>query len=204
MQGQGRGRASWENEPVSSEALFRSDRSLLAARRCSSDLNGIKEAMLATLKASRPYAWALLLFQSFLIIIYFVGTDYSEKPEDPRLPSTETGAGGAISESSVTAYYWYFIHIVLMMPIGFGYLVTFLRRYRYSGVGFTFVLTAVIFQWSLIIVTFWEKVRRALFARQGAGAHQAPPFSASHIPIAPSLPSHPHINPRLLSCCTAL
>lgn len=139
------------------------------------DRTRIKETMLATIKSGRPYAWALLLFQSILIIIFFVGTDYSEKPEDPRIPSTH-GSNGAISESSVTAYYWFFIHIALMMPIGFGYLVTFLRKYRYSGVGFTFLLTAVLFQWSLIVVKFWEKVRKSVLVPKGAGLPNSPLF----------------------------
>lgn len=116
--------------------------------------------MKQTLTSARPFAWALLLFQCFLIIVFFVGTDYDDKPTDPRHPEHAAPGEEKGEESSVAAYYWYFIHIVIMMPIGFGYLVTFLRKYRYSGVGFTFVLTAVIFQWSLIIVTFWHKVRK--------------------------------------------
>ena len=131
--------------------------------------------MLATLRSARPYAWALLLIQCAFIIIYFVGTEYSEKPADPRITTNSTTTGGKISDSSVNAYYWYFNHIVIMMPIGFGYLVTFLRKYRYSGVGFTFVLTALIFQWSLIVVTFWERVRRP--------SHGATSLVPSHSPI---------------------
>lgn len=115
--------------------------------------------MLKALRESRPFAWALLLFQLFLVIIFFVGTDYEEKPRDPRNnePSNESPDAG--KDSIIANWYWYFNHIVMMMPIGFGYLVTFLRKYRYSGIGFTFLLTALIFQWSLIIVTFWRKVK---------------------------------------------
>lgn len=86
--------------------------------------------MLKALRESRPFAWALLLFQLFLVIIFFVGTDYEEKPRDPRNnePSNESPDAG--KDSIIANWYWYFNHIVMMMPIGFGYLVTFLRKVR--------------------------------------------------------------------------
>lgn len=88
------------------------------------------EPMLKALRESRPFAWALLLFQLFLVIIFFVGTDYEEKPRDPRNnePSNEPPDAG--KDSIIANWYWYFNHIVMMMPIGFGYLVTFLRKVR--------------------------------------------------------------------------
>jgi len=115
--------------------------------------------MLKAFKTARPFSWMLLLFQIFFMIIFFVGCDYDDKPRDPRSEAPSSEAPDAGKDSNVASYYWYFNHIVFMMPIGFGYLVTFLRKYRYSGVGFTFVLTALIFQWSLIVIVFWQKVR---------------------------------------------
>lgn len=37
-----------------------------------------------------------------------------------------------------------------MVFVGFGFLMTFLRRYGYSGVGFNFLLAAIIIQWAVI------------------------------------------------------
>lgn len=159
------GAKAWQRT-VSSEGSCCTHRVVLVLRLRTPDRTRLKEAMLATIKAGRPFAWALLLFQSFMIIIFFVGTDYEKKPHDPRVPS-DHGESGPIEEVSVSAYYSYYIHIALMMPIGFGYLVTFLRKYRYSGVGFTFLLTAVLFQWSFIVVRFWEKVRRSVLVSKG-------------------------------------
>jgi ammonium transporter Rh len=37
------------------------------------------------------------------------------------------------------------------MFIGFGFLMTFLKRYGFSSVGFNFLITAYVIQWSLLI-----------------------------------------------------
>jgi len=115
--------------------------------------------MFKAIRSARPFSWALLLFQLFLMIIFFIGCEYDDKPADPRSTTPSSVSPDVGKDSSISSYYWYFNHVVIMMPIGFGYLVTFLRKYRYSGVGFTFVLSALIFEWSLIVLVFWQKVR---------------------------------------------
>lgn len=100
-----------------------------------------------------------MLFQLFLVIIFFIGTDYGDAHVEATTNSTGTPTAEVGADDDIGSYYWYFNHVVIMMPIGFGYLVTFLRKYRYSGVGYTYLLTALIFQWSLIVLVFWQKVR---------------------------------------------
>lgn len=43
-----------------------------------------------------------------------------------------------------------------MIFIGFGYLMTFLKRYGFSSVGFTLLLGAFIIQWALLCQGFFE------------------------------------------------
>lgn len=38
-----------------------------------------------------------------------------------------------------------------MMFVGFGFLMTFLKRYGYSAVGFNFVVAAYVLEWSLLV-----------------------------------------------------
>lgn len=38
-----------------------------------------------------------------------------------------------------------------MIFVGFGFLMTFLQRYGYSGVGFNFLLAAFGIQWALLL-----------------------------------------------------
>jgi ammonium transporter Rh len=44
-----------------------------------------------------------------------------------------------------------FTDIHVMMFIGFGFLMTFLRRYSYSGVGFNFIVCAFTLEWAVIV-----------------------------------------------------
>lgn len=38
-----------------------------------------------------------------------------------------------------------------MMFIGFGFLMTFLKKYGYSSVGYNFLLAAYVLQWALLV-----------------------------------------------------
>ncbi len=38
-----------------------------------------------------------------------------------------------------------------MMFVGFGFLMTFLKRYGFSSVGFNFLITSYVIEWSLLI-----------------------------------------------------
>lgn len=45
-----------------------------------------------------------------------------------------------------------------MMLFGFGNLMTFLHRYGYSAVGYTFLITCLGLQWGIINYDFWHGV----------------------------------------------
>nr|XP_022914592.1 ammonium transporter Rh type A [Onthophagus taurus] len=49
-----------------------------------------------------------------------------------------------------------FQDVHVMIFIGFGYLMTFLKRYGFSAVGFNFLLAAVIVQWALVCKGFYN------------------------------------------------
>lgn len=38
-----------------------------------------------------------------------------------------------------------------MMFVGFGFLMTFLKRYGYGSVGFNFVVAAYVLEWALLV-----------------------------------------------------
>jgi ammonium transporter Rh len=43
-----------------------------------------------------------------------------------------------------------------IMFIGFGFLVTFLKRYGYGGIGFNFLIAAYALEWSLLVKGWFD------------------------------------------------
>ena len=52
--------------------------------------------------------------------------------------------------SEFTTLYNMFLGVLVMMLIGFGYLMTFLKRYGLSALGFTLIVTCISLQWGVI------------------------------------------------------
>ncbi|XP_015835085.1 ammonium transporter Rh type A isoform X3 [Tribolium castaneum] len=78
----------------------------------------------------------VLLIQIILIVLFFIFTTYDDKYESNAYPMFQD------------------IHVMIF--IGFGFLMTFLRRYGYSAVGFNFLLGALIIQWALLCQGFYQ------------------------------------------------
>ena len=58
----------------------------------------------------------------------------------------------------VTQYYQYLIHVNIMVWVGFGFLMTFLRRYSYSAVCLNMLASAVVFVEAILIVGVMQQV----------------------------------------------
>ena len=43
-----------------------------------------------------------------------------------------------------------------MMFVGFGFLMTFLKRYGFSSVGFNFLIAAYVLEWALLVKGFFS------------------------------------------------
>lgn len=115
----------------------------------------------------------LLIFEIVFIVLFAITADYEDSAR-PKLPVPEhegndsetgvskvTGKGHAEAEGHgdapaagpgpVATYYPMFQDVHVMMFIGFGFLMTFLRRYGYSSVGVNMLLAAVAIQWALLV-----------------------------------------------------
>jgi ammonium transporter Rh len=62
------------------------------------------------------------------------------------------------SDGHVDTYYHFYTHVHVMIFVGFGFLMTFLGRYGFSAIGFTFFLACIGFQWSIFTNTFWHRI----------------------------------------------
>lgn len=55
--------------------------------------------------------------------------------------------------------YWQFLRDVgIMCLIGFGYLMTFLKRHRFSSIGYTFFVTVIVVEWHILVNGFYAWV----------------------------------------------
>ncbi|XP_046664769.1 ammonium transporter Rh type A isoform X2 [Homalodisca vitripennis] len=94
--------------------------------------------------AGRRTVLALLGFQALLIVLSCVLVRYDRSAAADANPSNDDQA---IENMKV---YSMFQDVHVMIFIGFGFLMTFLRRYGFSSVGFNFLLSAVVIQWAII------------------------------------------------------
>eukprot|EP00735_Rhodelphis_limneticus_P008986 TRINITY_DN2445_c0_g1::TRINITY_DN2445_c0_g1_i1::g.9004::m.9004 TRINITY_DN2445_c0_g1::TRINITY_DN2445_c0_g1_i1::g.9004 ORF type:complete len:535 (+),score=133.21,sp/Q8JI14/RHCL2_DANRE/43.84/5e-119,Ammonium_transp/PF00909.16/6.3e-68,Anoctamin/PF04547.7/0.54,Anoctamin/PF04547.7/2.9e+02 TRINITY_DN2445_c0_g1_i1:43-1605(+) len=92
-----------------------------------------------------------LLFQVALIILYGTLVEYD-------IDADGTSKDQTAGTDAIVGYYPMFQDIHVMMFIGFGFLMTFLRKYAYSAVGFTMMVAALVIQWSILVLGFWHRV----------------------------------------------
>lgn len=49
-----------------------------------------------------------------------------------------------------------FMDVHVMIFVGFGFLMTFLKRYTFGGVAFNFLVAALIIQWAILSDGFYK------------------------------------------------
>jgi len=93
----------------------------------------------------KPFIILASASQLVLLILYMVMTDatnmdvYTDRAQNIQL-------------------YNNFVGITLMMFVGFGYLMTFLRKYGLSALGFTMFITCLGMQWSMLCVHIFHHI----------------------------------------------
>lgn len=90
-------------------------------------------------------------------------TDYGEHSLPPQRVSVQTKVvgnnttetevleGQKIEANDITLYYPMFQDVHVMIYVGFGFLMTFLKKYGYGAVGYNFFIAALITQWGTIV-----------------------------------------------------
>lgn len=103
-------------------------------------------------------AFLLLLLQVSLIIVYALCVQYAEEADasNGRNSMSEALGGNASKENSIEKYHAMFQDVNVMVFVGFGFLMTFLKRYGYSAVGFTLLIAALCIQWAVVMRGVWH------------------------------------------------
>eukprot|EP00762_Andalucia_godoyi_P004028 ANDGO_05651.mRNA.1 hypothetical protein len=92
--------------------------------------------------------WAsslLIAWQVVLIVLYYVFCDYEKQDKAITAQNLQV---------QVAPLYVMYLGIATMMIFGFGYLMTFLRRYGFGAVGYTLLLTSCVVQWGILCQAF--------------------------------------------------
>jgi ammonium transporter Rh len=94
-----------------------------------------------------PFMVLLALFEFSMLILYYTTTDYGD---------THDIVIGDLN--AVQTYYGHYTDVAFMIFIGFGFLMTFMRRYSYSAVCYNFLISCVVYQWTILVMGFFHKL----------------------------------------------
>jgi ammonium transporter Rh len=89
--------------------------------------------------------WTYVLFQSAMIVLYALFCTYAQP----------TGTAGVISNIQ---RYPMFQDVHVMVFVGFGLLMTFLRKYGYSAVALSMMIAVIVMQVHPLLKQFWTNV----------------------------------------------
>lgn len=99
---------------------------------------------------SNPFVITFILLEILIGVLFAIFARYGE--------GATGGAPLTDGYFSVVERYPFYMDVHVMIFIGFGYLMTFLRKYGYTAVGLTFILGALSIQTYLLSTTFWEDI----------------------------------------------
>ncbi|GAM18180.1 hypothetical protein SAMD00019534_013550 [Acytostelium subglobosum LB1] len=97
---------------------------------------------------SLMFVIGLFLFQVFMIVLFAIWVRYDT--------NARYGGGFDQVQDEIDHTYGYFRDVNIMIFFGFGFLMVFLRRYGYSALGYTFIISAMVAQWSVLLMGFVE------------------------------------------------
>ena len=95
---------------------------------------------------ARKFVFAVGGFQLLFFILFCIGTEYESTKEH-----------FAKSADKLQSTYSMFMDVHVMIFIGFGFLMTFLRKYGHSSVGLNFLVAALVIQWHLLCGGFFHQ-----------------------------------------------
>lgn len=100
----------------------------------------------------REFAWTTLAIQAMLLVLYCcVGTYGSSVQPD-----------GAAGDQTGLSKYPFLADVHMMVFVGFGFLMMFLKRYSNSSLGLNFYVSAVCVQWTILVNSFFHQLEASI------------------------------------------
>ena len=84
-------------------------------------------------------ASSILFLEVVIIICYGLFTTY-----DIEVTASSSVSTNSLSKDTVLTYYPFFQDVHVMIFVGFGFLMTFLRKHSYTSVGMNFLIGAFV------------------------------------------------------------
>jgi ammonium transporter Rh len=106
----------------------------------------------------------LIVFQCIFIVLYGCHAEYGLRQQNVVNLSQVYSYDSAPVEGDVEFYYTFFQDVHVMMFIGFGFLMTFLRRYSFSSVSFNFLIAAFVLEWAILVRGYlfnWNSITKS-------------------------------------------
>lgn len=96
------------------------------------------------------FLWSTGGLQVFLVCLYWLLVRY----DSPAQPHLALHAGHQGHGGDFDATYPLGVHVMMMLLGGFGFLMTFLKRFGMSALGFTLIITCITAQLSILVFGF--------------------------------------------------
>ncbi|XP_064651471.1 ammonium transporter Rh type B-like [Lineus longissimus] len=98
----------------------------------------------------------VLLLQVVFVVLFAIFVEYDDSANASHdKHSRDINLGGFDpSDNPVSALYPMFQDVHVMMFVGFGFLMTFLKRYGFGSVGLNFLIAAFVIQWATLMSGF--------------------------------------------------
>merc|ERR1719400_2390140 len=105
------------------------------------------------MESSRFFELLYLVGELVVIVMYLLGTEYGTGVHPA---ASSTMADSFQAQAMVRTYYPIFQDVHVMIFIGFGFLMVFLKTHSWTSVGFNFLIAAWVLQAGILITAFFH------------------------------------------------
>jgi len=114
-------------------------------------------------KGMKRFAWGAIVVQLILLVLYCCVATYGDSVK-PNATAEDLNGNEALNK------YPFLADVHMMVFVGFGFLMMFLKRYSNSSLGLNFFISVECVQWAILVNSFFHQLRAS--AEDGAEWHK--------------------------------